>query len=262
MPLKIMCAGCSKDERDSAEAAVKAALGTAPGSWMVSLVKIGRRWSVTVDGPEVKHKTVVVPDGAIPQALRDLVPPPTAPGPAPWPAAPAPLTPPRGISALKPGVPSPAPRAPLPPTTITPPARPKVPSLDATPVPKRTPPPERPVIPEVPTTPPGTPRVTLPAGRPGASTLVRPPGAAARTPSGGAGRAPVPPRSTPTGRGGVHHDRYECQFCGGAFVVIYESPADSSQETVAVACPHCWKNNHVMISEEAALSRDYRAEKA
>jgi hypothetical protein len=44
-------------------------------------------------------------------------------------------------------------------------------------------------------------------------------------------------------------------------VVIYESGLESAQETVAVACPHCWKNSHVMVAEEAALSRDYRAEK-
>src|SRR5262245_44782826 len=57
MPLKIMCAGCPKDEREPAEAAVKAALGQVAGSWTVSLVKMGRQWSLTVDGPDVKHKT-------------------------------------------------------------------------------------------------------------------------------------------------------------------------------------------------------------
>jgi hypothetical protein len=44
--------------------------------------------------------------------------------------------------------------------------------------------------------------------------------------------------------------------------VIYESSGSPAQETVAVACPHCWKNSHVMVSEEAAISRDYRSEKA
>jgi hypothetical protein len=44
--------------------------------------------------------------------------------------------------------------------------------------------------------------------------------------------------------------------------VVYEASESSAQETVAVACPHCWKNSHVMVAEEAALSRDYRAEKA
>ena len=114
MPLKIMCAGCSKDERDTAESIVKAALGTATGSWMISLVKIGRQWSVTVDGPEVKQKTLMVPDGSIPQALRDLVPPPPAPAPEP---APPPAPP---VAAVPP--PKPVPKPAAPPTPVPAPA--------------------------------------------------------------------------------------------------------------------------------------------
>lgn len=244
MPLKIMCAGCSKDERDAAEAMVKAALGTAAGSWMVSLVKIGRQWSVTIDGPEIKHKTMVVPDGSIPQALRDLVGPPTAPEPA-W-------QPPRA-----PSTPAAMPRAPLPPTTTPPASRPAVPRPAAAPTaPTRAPaPPATPAR----TTPPTVPRPTVPA--PARPVIPGAPRQAPQAPPPGMARAPGPPRSSPPTRTGVRQDRYDCQHCGGAFVVIYESAPDDSQETVAVACPHCWKNSHVMISEEAALTRDYRAEK-
>ncbi len=207
-----MCAGCAKDEREPAESAVKAALGQAAGSWTVSLVKIGRQWSVTVDGPEIKHKTMMVPDGGIRQAIQEMVPP-AAPPPAPVAAAAAPM-----------------PRAPLPPTRTTP-----------APVPR------------------GTPAAT-PAPTP-ARTLS--PRAVARTPSPPP-RSPVAPARAPSRptKAGEHQDRYDCQYCGGAFVVTYEAAADSAQETVAVACPHCWKNSHVMVAEEAALSRDYRAEKA
>ena len=107
MPLKIMCAGCSKDEREPAEASVKAALAGAAGSWTVSLVKIGRQWSMTVDGPEIKHKTLVVPEGGIRQAIQELLPsdapasvrpaasvPATAPRTPPAPAPVAPRNPP------------------------------------------------------------------------------------------------------------------------------------------------------------------------
>lgn len=209
MPLKVLCAGCPKDEREPAESAVKAALGQAPGSWTVSLVKIGPQWSVTVDGPDVKHKTVMVPHGGIRQAIQEMVPSMPAP-PAKAPSPPA---------AARPAPGAPLPRAPLPPTRSAP-----------TPAPAAA----RPVT----------------------------PAAVGRSPSPPAGRTPASPHRIPhSPKAGERQDRYDCQYCGGAFVVIYEAAADSGQETVAVACPHCWKNSHVMVAEEAALSRDYRAEK-
>src|SRR5258708_2900089 len=53
MGLKIMCAGCSKEERDQAELEVKRALRHVPASemWTVSLVKMRGQWSVTLDAP-------------------------------------------------------------------------------------------------------------------------------------------------------------------------------------------------------------------
>jgi hypothetical protein len=54
MSLRILCAGCSKPEREAVEAEVAAALGTRARNdpWTVSLVKIGDRWSVTLEGPD------------------------------------------------------------------------------------------------------------------------------------------------------------------------------------------------------------------
>jgi hypothetical protein len=199
MPLKIMCAGCSKDEREPAEASVKAALAGAAGSWTVSLVKIGRQWSMTVDGPDIKHKTQVVPEGGIKQAIQQLL-----PGAAPPPAS----------------LPAPAPAA-------APAARTARPA----------------------------PRAAAPASRPVSASRPAPSAAASR-PRPAAGRTPA------TRASGERQDRYDCRACGAAFLVIYESSGSASQETVAVACPHCWKNSHVMVSEEAAISRDYRSEKA
>ncbi len=235
MPLKVLCAGCPKDERDPAEAAVRAALGQAAGSWTVSLVKIGPQWSVTVDGPDVKHKTAMVPSGNIKQAIQEMLPGP-APPPAPVPKpAPAPAPAPMAAAGLRPPSPPPGaatPRAPLPPTRSAPVPTPR-PAPAPAPVLKPASSPVRTATP--------TPVTRTPApSRPAASSA----------------------RPSHSGRAGEHQDRYDCQYCGGAFVVIYEAGHDSAQETVAVACPHCWKNSHVMVAEEAALSRDYRAEKA
>ena len=54
MSLKILCAGGSKEEKEAVETAVRAGIGARPAAetWTVSLVKVGRQWSVTLDGPE------------------------------------------------------------------------------------------------------------------------------------------------------------------------------------------------------------------
>jgi hypothetical protein len=247
MPVKIMCAGCPKDEREPAEAAVKAALGSVPGNWTVSLVKIGRQWSLSVDGPDVKHKTTVVPEGGIKQGIQALL------------AA-------AGAGAGVPKAPSPAPappRAPAPPTSV-PVSRPAAPAPAPTSSPAPVPP-ARGAVSSAPrpAAPPATPRAPLPPSRtaPAPAAASR---SATATPTPPTSRAPITPTRAPgyPTTSGERHDRYTCQSCGGAFVVIYEATATSAQETVAVACPHCWKNSHVMVAEEAALSRDYRAEKA
>jgi hypothetical protein len=78
-----------------------------------------------------------------------------------------------------------------------------------------------------------------------------------------AGTADAPRRSAPSPtRGGAGDDRYTCLDCGGAFVVLYERQPTDAKVMAAVACPHCWKLNHVEIGSWAAEGRDYRAEKA
>src|SRR2546427_7993436 len=73
MGLKVMCAGCSKEERDIAENAVRQALGkrAQSGAWTISLVKITGRWSVTVDEPSsgIRALTLVAPQGRLRETI-------------------------------------------------------------------------------------------------------------------------------------------------------------------------------------------------
>jgi hypothetical protein len=77
MSLKILCAGCSSEERAAVEAGVRAGLGerTRRDPWTVSLVKFGSGWSVTLDGPTLKGRrtSFMVPGSAGPQALAEAV---------------------------------------------------------------------------------------------------------------------------------------------------------------------------------------------
>ena len=54
----------------------------------------------------------------------------------------------------------------------------------------------------------------------------------------------------------------QCEKCRKTFVVVYEALPDEGEESVPVACPHCWQVNHVLVAESAAEAKDYRAEKA
>jgi hypothetical protein len=45
-------------------------------------------------------------------------------------------------------------------------------------------------------------------------------------------------------------------------MVVDDAQPGEPMETAPVACPHCWAVNRVSIGAEAALTRDYRAEKA
>jgi hypothetical protein len=77
MSLKILCAGCSSEERFALEAGVRAGLGerTHLDPWTVSLVKFGSGWSVTLDGPTLKGRrtSFLVPAPAGPQAVAEAV---------------------------------------------------------------------------------------------------------------------------------------------------------------------------------------------
>ena len=97
MSLKILCAGCSTDERNAVEASVRAGMGTRPPRepWIVSVVKVGDRWSVTVNGPQegARGRSFLVPTQEIQRSIAGaLGGPPAAggdPGPGPVIVAPS-----------------------------------------------------------------------------------------------------------------------------------------------------------------------------
>jgi len=106
MSLKILCAGCSSEERSAVEAGVRAGLGdrTRRDPWTVSLVKFGTGWSVTVDGPTVQGRraSFMVPGPAGPDVLANAVRSAADPGgasahvPAPYARSSGPAVPPQG----------------------------------------------------------------------------------------------------------------------------------------------------------------------
>jgi DNA-directed RNA polymerase subunit RPC12/RpoP len=59
-PLKLLVAGVDSDTRGLVESAVRHALGSriVSESWTVSLVRIGNKWSVTLDGPEPRFRNL------------------------------------------------------------------------------------------------------------------------------------------------------------------------------------------------------------
>jgi hypothetical protein len=60
VPLKILLAGFSKDDRERVERVVKDAFGAraADDAWRVSLVRMHQKWSVTLDGPGFRGVTL------------------------------------------------------------------------------------------------------------------------------------------------------------------------------------------------------------
>jgi hypothetical protein len=102
MSLKLLCAGCSKQERESLEAEVAAGLGTRVRSepWTVSLVKIGDRFSVTLEGPDrsTRGTTFMTPEGRLRESIHEALNPDAGgtsapPSAAARPAAPRPASP-------------------------------------------------------------------------------------------------------------------------------------------------------------------------
>lgn len=87
MGLKIMCAGCSKDEREQAEATVRSALGPAADTdaWTISLVKLGNQWSVTLDARTVqgRARTLMTPASRLGESIAEAVSGPRSDGPPP-----------------------------------------------------------------------------------------------------------------------------------------------------------------------------------
>lgn len=129
MPLTFLCAGCSADERDVAEASVKAALGERirHEAWVVSIVKAGANWSVRLDGPEHKGLSFVAPEPSLRDSIRERV------GGAAHASEPAtPAAPPAAAPTPTQAPHTPAARTPAPPTPAAPtpaaPARPPAPA--------------------------------------------------------------------------------------------------------------------------------------
>lgn len=147
-----MCAGCSKDEREQAESDVRKALGArADGSetWIVSVVKVQGRWSVTLDGPAIRALACTAPPGHLGQAIREALDAKTGAAAAhsapPPPAAAAAPAPPRAATAPAAGVPrtAAAPSAPAsaarPPAASASAARPPAASAAPAPAPRPAP---------------------------------------------------------------------------------------------------------------------------
>ena len=77
MSLKIMIAGCSKDERAGVEASVKAAFGNRADAepWTVSLVNVANQWSIQIDGPDPQYKglSLVAASSELTSCLREAL---------------------------------------------------------------------------------------------------------------------------------------------------------------------------------------------
>jgi hypothetical protein len=110
MSLKVMCAGCSAEERERAESDVRRALGaraTGSETWIVSVINLQSRWSVTLDGPGIRALNCAATPGrlaeAIQEALQSRAPAGAGPAAAPTPpAATAPAAKPPAAAAAKP----------------------------------------------------------------------------------------------------------------------------------------------------------------
>jgi hypothetical protein len=225
MSLKVMCAGCSVEEREHAESDVRRALGArASGSetWIVSVINLQSRWSVTLDGPGIRALNCTAPPGRLAEAIQEAL---QARIGAP-PAAAAPSSPAVPAAAAAPAA-RPAP-APAPPARMAP---------AAAPAPARSP----------------APAVASPA--PARSAPNPPPASAAPAP------APPPARSAISPASGPRRDRHECVQCHQRFAVAFEAIAKEPEHMTPVACPHCWHMNHVLVGQTAADTSDYRAEK-
>ncbi len=77
----------------------------------------------------------------------------------------------------------------------------------------------------------------------------------------GAPAGPVAPEVVP-GPATEVRESHDCQQCGKAWLVVYESRPDEPRELAPVACPHCWKIARVELGAWAAAGGDYRAERA
>ena len=77
MSLKIMIAGCAKEQKHEVGSSVKKAFADRPADepWSVSVVKIANQWSVEINGPEARYKglSLVAPLGDLTGSLRKAI---------------------------------------------------------------------------------------------------------------------------------------------------------------------------------------------
>src|SRR3990172_8322220 len=77
MSLKIMIAGCAKEQKDEVGSSVKRAFADRPADepWSVSVVKIANQWSVEINGPEARYRglSLVAPLGDLTGSLRKAI---------------------------------------------------------------------------------------------------------------------------------------------------------------------------------------------
>lgn len=237
MPLKILCAGCSKDEKADLESEVRKVFSTRPAaeSWSISLVKLGGRFSVSVDGPDQRltSHSLSADRGDLRSSLKEmLVNAGFEEGGGNAPSA-LPFESPSFDGPFSLEEPSWAAPTPAPP----PPSRPSAPSRPAAPAWSGP-------APVAPVTAKPAPRPS-PAGHQGRSDDRRP-----------------RPIVTPPMRADEGRDTHTCPACTGRFVVTYEALPNEPKQLVAVACPHCWEVDRVEVAEGAAIARTYRADKA
>jgi hypothetical protein len=241
MSLKVMCAGCSAEERERAESDVRRALGPrAEGdeTWIVSVVNVARRLSVTLDGPGIRALTCTAAPGQLADAIRDALQ--------------------ARMGAARPNTDPTATLPPVAPPTAMP-VRPAAPAAQPTAAAARP-------AAATPKAPAAVPRPAAPAAKP-APSFSKPPVAApkpappAAKPAASAPPRPAPVAPTPSA-GSRAADSHACAKCGLRFTVICESVPGEERRMAPVACPHCWHLNHVPVPQGAADDHDYRAEKA
>ena len=77
MSLKIMIAGCAKEEKDEIGSSVKKAFADRPKDepWSVSVVKIANQFSVEINGPDARTRglSLVAPLGNLTGSLREAI---------------------------------------------------------------------------------------------------------------------------------------------------------------------------------------------
>jgi hypothetical protein len=77
MGLKIMIAGCAKEEKDDVGSSVRKAFADRPKDepWSVSVVKIANQFSVEINGPDASTRglSLVAPLGNLTGSLREAI---------------------------------------------------------------------------------------------------------------------------------------------------------------------------------------------